>query len=68
MALDTDAKRYSAIHIGSPWRGVNYFPTGTVDAAERLPLLFLGSSISAGSITFVVAWARYANVLIKAGS
>lgn len=47
MALDTDAKRFSALNVGNPWRGVNYFPTGTVDAAERLALVYLGSSIVA---------------------
>lgn len=47
MALDSDAKRFSALNIGNPWRGVNYFPTGTVDAAERLAVLYFGSSIAA---------------------
>lgn len=47
MALDTDAKRFSALNVGSPWRGIGYFPTGTVDAAERLAIAFLYSGIAA---------------------
>lgn len=49
MALDSDNKRYSALNVGSPWRGVNYFPTGTIDAAERLAVAYLGSSIAAAA-------------------
>lgn len=47
MALDTANKRFSAANVGSPWRGLNYFPTGTIDAAERLAVAYLASSIAA---------------------
>lgn len=47
MALDSVNKRYSAVNLGSPWRGLNYLPTGTIDAPERLAIAFLGSSIAA---------------------
>lgn len=49
MALDTASKRFSAIHHGIPWRGLGYFPTGTIDASERLGLLWLYSGISASA-------------------
>lgn len=47
MALDTAGKRYSAVNVGNPWRGLNYIPSGTIDAAERLAIAYLGSSIGA---------------------
>ena len=48
--MDTAAKRFSAMNIMCPWRGVNGFPTGTVDAAERASLNYLynGIAISEG--------------------
>jgi hypothetical protein len=49
MALDTANKRFSAVNVGNPWRGPTYFPTGTVDASERLAVLWLYSGIAAGA-------------------
>lgn len=48
--LDTANKRFSAMLIGCPWRGINIFPSGTVDGAARQSLLFLYSGILAGII------------------
>lgn len=47
MAIDTAAKRYSALNVLSPWRGLNYFPTGVVGQAERQAVLRLYSGILA---------------------
>jgi hypothetical protein len=47
VAIDTPGKRFSAVNVGSPWRGLAYFPTGTVDASERLAVAFLYSGIAA---------------------
>lgn len=41
MAIDTDTRKFSAINIGCPWRGVNAFPTGALDDPERFALLYL---------------------------
>lgn len=47
MAIDTAAKRYSALNVLSPWRGLNYFPTGAVPQAERQAVIYLYSGILA---------------------
>jgi len=44
---DTAAKRFSALNVSSPWRGLSYFPTGTVDVAERLAVAYFYSGIAA---------------------
>ena len=43
MAADTANKRFSAMTIGLPWRGVNRVPTGVVDDDERAAVLGLYS-------------------------
>ena len=48
MAMDTAGERYSAINVGSPWRGLNYLPTGTVDTAERQAVAYLYAGIVSG--------------------
>lgn len=53
MAVDTAAKRFSAVHVSAPWRGLGYFPTGTVDAAERQAVAYLYSGISASAPVLV---------------
>ncbi len=35
MAVDTKNKRYSAIHVGCPWRSSLPIPDGTVDQGDR---------------------------------
>jgi hypothetical protein len=44
VALDTVAKRYSAIHLGSPWRGILPIPDGALGQADRQTLFFLCST------------------------
>lgn len=54
MALDTAAKRFSAIHVMSPWRGLNVLPTGTITQAQRQGLARLYLGILAGAPIIVV--------------
>lgn len=49
MAIDTAAKRYSALHVGSPWRGPAALPDGSVSADARLALLHFYGGIAAES-------------------
>jgi hypothetical protein len=48
VALDTVSKRFSAIHLGSPWRGLLPIPDATIDQGDRQQLMFLCSAILAG--------------------
>lgn len=63
MALDTAGKRFSSLNVSSPWRGISYFPTGTIDAPERLAVSYYYSGIAAGTpvvmhggIVYVFGW------------
>ena len=53
MPADTANKRYSAINISSPWRGVLPFPDGAISQGDRQAAMFLYSGILAagGSVT-----------------
>lgn len=50
MAADTARKRYSAMHMGCPWRGILPLPDGTVAQGDRQTVLLL----YAGELTAVV--------------
>jgi hypothetical protein len=42
MALDTQNKRLSVIHLGSPWRGMLPLPDGSLASqADRQHIMFL---------------------------
>lgn len=41
MPADTPLKRYSAMNIGSPWRGLNVVPQASISAEERSAVMFL---------------------------
>lgn len=43
MALDTADKRFAAVNLSAPWRGIHIFPSGTVDAEARVALVYLGA-------------------------
>ena len=47
MAIDTAAKRSSAINVGSPWRSRLPFPDGTIDQGDRQAVAFVYSGILA---------------------
>jgi hypothetical protein len=53
MGVDTAAKRFSIMNLGSPWRGPMIVPSGTVNAAERLAFLYLYNGIPAGGLVTV---------------
>jgi len=48
VAADTAAKRYSAINIASPWRGLNVVPAA-IDQGQRQAVMFMYSGILAGA-------------------
>jgi hypothetical protein len=43
MAIDTANRRYSAVNVGSPWRGILPFPDGDVGYNDRKHVAFLYS-------------------------
>jgi hypothetical protein len=45
MAADTAEKRYSAMNMGCPWRGLNALPNNSPD--NRLAVMFLYILIAA---------------------
>ena len=47
MAADTAAKRYSAMDLGGPWRGLTVVPNATIPQGERQAAMFLYSGILA---------------------
>ena len=46
--IDTAAKRFSAINVSCPWRGVSVLPDGTIGQGDRQAAAFLYSGIAAG--------------------
>ncbi len=50
MAVDTAAKRASAINVASPWRMVLPPPDGTISAGDRQAVALLYSGILAGAL------------------
>lgn len=46
--INTAAKRYAAIHVGSPWRGIHLFPTGSINRDRRYTLADLYSAFTQG--------------------
>lgn len=74
MSADTALKRYSALNIASPWRGLNVVPDVTIPEGERYAVMFLYSGIAADApaappITFPPemggggAWGRWSGIL-----
>jgi hypothetical protein len=49
MAADTAAKRYSAMHLTSPWRGLNVVPDAAIPQGERQAVMFMYSGILAAA-------------------
>lgn len=41
MAANTAAKRYSAININAPWRGLNVVPSASITAGQRAAVMYL---------------------------
>lgn len=55
MALDTAAKRLSAVAIGSPWRPVVPVPDGTLDQGDRQTFALLARTVLATSAVALIA-------------
>lgn len=49
MAADTAAKRYSAMNMSSPWRGLCVVPNASIPVGERQAVMFWYSGISFGA-------------------
>lgn len=60
MAADTAAKRYAAMNISSPWRGLNVVPDVAIPQGERQAAMFMYSGIlaedSGGGSGGVITW------------
>lgn len=47
----TPAKRYSAMNIGCPWRGLNVVPSTPISQGERQAVMYLYSDPLVGPAT-----------------
>ncbi len=54
MAVDTTNKRYSAMHIGLPWRTSLPIPDGTIDQGDRQQVAWLYRGVLASSGAVIV--------------
>lgn len=55
MPADTAAKRYSALNIACPWRGLNVVPNVAIPQGERQAVMFMYSGILAGPLSVTAA-------------
>ncbi len=55
MSVDTTNKRYSAIHVGCPWRSSLPIPDGSVDQGDRQHVAGLYRGVLADPLTAVTA-------------
>jgi hypothetical protein len=67
MALDTFAKRFSVMDIGSPWRGIIPIPDGTIEAADRQTFIYLGGAVTAEGPPIVGATPKLRGFLFNVG-
>lgn len=56
MPADTAAKRYSAMNMASPWRGLNVVPDAAIPQGERQAAMFFYSGILAVALTATAFW------------
>jgi hypothetical protein len=61
MAADTALKRYSAMNISSPWRGLKVVPNASKPQGELQAVMFMYSGILASTPT--VSTARFLTLL-----
>lgn len=54
MAADTAAKRYSAMNLACPWRGLNVVPDGAIPQGERQAVMWTYSGILIGAVSLPV--------------
>ena len=58
MAVDSAAKRASAIHVSEPWRGVMVVPSGTIGDSVRAAVAFMYSGFDYagdGTISYAIS-------------
>ena len=55
MSLDIPSNRFAALNVQAPWRGLGYFPTGSVDLYERAALGYLASSVAKETLSTITA-------------
>jgi hypothetical protein len=53
--INTAAKRYASINVGSPWRGLNLFPTGSFSRDSRYTLAEMYSAFNQGAAYSLIA-------------
>ena len=58
MAADTAAKRYSAMMLASPWRGLTVVPDVAIPQGERQAVLYMYSGILAGGAAAATSTTR----------
>lgn len=58
MAADTANKRYSAMHMGCPWRSALPLPDGSVNSGDRAVMLLLYAGIATGATPVGGGWAE----------
>lgn len=46
--MDTDTRKYSAVNLSSPWRGICNIPSGALDEPEWLSIVHLYNEFAAG--------------------
>ncbi len=47
MAVDTDTRKFSAVNLNNPWRGIGAIPSGALDEPEWFSLLHLYNEFAA---------------------
>jgi len=45
--MDTDTRKFSAVNLSSPWRGVNAIPSGALDEPEQFSIAHLYNEFAA---------------------
>lgn len=45
--MDTDTRKYSAVNLSSPWRGICNIPSETLDEPEQFSIVYLYNEFAA---------------------
>ena len=67
MPANTAAKRYSAINITCPWRGLNVVPNVAIPQGERQAVMFMYSGILATGAVVVTSFRKRMLPIMKVG-
>ena len=66
--MDTDNRKFSAINVGAPWRGVGALPLGALGAEEMLGIAYLYNQFGAadaGATPYQIYFETQFGVLIQ---